>query len=301
MDDDFDVVEQLCRHRLADRLLQYVGDPAELAADVDETGAGADGSGGNRDAFDHKVRVVFHDLAVFERAGLAFVGVADQVDRTGIPFGHEAPLHGGRESGAAAAAHDREFHDFHDLVARHRFRLLQPGIPAFFPVVGDGAARGVGAVFQQDVAGGAEIRNCVGGWHHALFQRFNQRIRLFDGHVFVVGVVDLYHRAGAAGAEVLDFSQREHAVTRRLSAIDAERFFKVPDDVARAHEHGRDVGVDLEVPGADLFGVVHRVVGRHAVSLACTHSEGRGDGRDVFACKQVPVRALGHVEGRQQG
>src|SRR5438128_53594 len=48
------------------------------------------------------MRVAFHQLAVLERAGLALIGVADQVARARVVFRDEGPLHAGREAGAAA-------------------------------------------------------------------------------------------------------------------------------------------------------------------------------------------------------
>ena len=64
-------------------------DPGELAADVDEAELGADGVAGDGHALDQQVRVVLHDLPVLERARLALVGVADQVDRLAASLGRK--------------------------------------------------------------------------------------------------------------------------------------------------------------------------------------------------------------------
>ncbi|MNT49547.1 hypothetical protein D3C72_1864090 [compost metagenome] len=58
-------------------------------------------------AFDQRVRVVADDVAVLERAGLAFIGVADQVFLPRERARHEAPLQAGREARTAAAPQAR--------------------------------------------------------------------------------------------------------------------------------------------------------------------------------------------------
>src|SRR6267378_3041835 len=58
---------------------------------------------GNNHAFDEEMRQVSHDEAVFDGAGLAFVGVADDVLHGIGLFAHQVPLHAGGKSGAAHA------------------------------------------------------------------------------------------------------------------------------------------------------------------------------------------------------
>src|ERR1700751_2651898 len=79
------------------------------------------------------MRISFHQLAVFEGAGLAFVGVADEIARSDVSR-DEAPLRARWESGAAAAAQARRLDDVDDLVWRHRECLLQGFIAAAPPV-----------------------------------------------------------------------------------------------------------------------------------------------------------------------
>ena len=38
-----------------------------------------DGIGGNQHAFEHAVRIAFEHAAIHERAGIAFVGIADDI------------------------------------------------------------------------------------------------------------------------------------------------------------------------------------------------------------------------------
>jgi hypothetical protein len=83
---------------------------AVLAAQVDEAELGAKHKRGHRHAFDHRIGLAHQQHAILERAGLAFVGVADNDTRAA--FRHrrgtrELPLLRCREAGAAAAAQTR--------------------------------------------------------------------------------------------------------------------------------------------------------------------------------------------------
>jgi hypothetical protein len=55
-------------------------------------------------ALQHDVRLLGHDLAILERAGLGLVGVADRVLRRRVLRGHELPLRARREARAAHPA-----------------------------------------------------------------------------------------------------------------------------------------------------------------------------------------------------
>ncbi len=84
------------------RLLGFV---VVFAAYVDVAGVRAHGEGGDQGALDQLLRIVAHDVPVLAGAGLALVGVDDEVARPPVRLlGHEAPLHARREPGAAAAA-----------------------------------------------------------------------------------------------------------------------------------------------------------------------------------------------------
>ena len=69
-----------------------------LGADVDVGLRGADGVGGDDHAFEQPVRVALDHGAVHERAGVAFVGVADQVLLVARRLAGELPLLAGRET-----------------------------------------------------------------------------------------------------------------------------------------------------------------------------------------------------------
>ena len=92
VDEDVEVVARAARV-LADEpglvgfldgALEDGGFVVELAADVDVGGAAVHGPAGDETAFDEFVRVLAHDFAVFAGAGLAFVGVDDEVAGLGV-------------------------------------------------------------------------------------------------------------------------------------------------------------------------------------------------------------------------
>ena len=86
--------------------------------DVDVTLVRADRVAGDRHAFEHAMRVAFQHAAVHERAGIAFVGVADHVLlAAAVGLGDRAPLQPGGKAGAAAPAQPALRHLVDDLAA----------------------------------------------------------------------------------------------------------------------------------------------------------------------------------------
>ena len=83
-----------------------------LGPDVDVSALGADGVSGDGHAFDHAVRIAFQHAAVHERAGIAFVGVADDELLVACGLAGELPLSPGGEARAAAAAQAGNVHRF---------------------------------------------------------------------------------------------------------------------------------------------------------------------------------------------
>ena len=75
-----------------------------LGADVNDALGGAHGIAADDHAFEQRVRIAFDLVAVHVRAGVAFVGVADQVFLVGFGLGEKVPFVAGQEPGAAAAA-----------------------------------------------------------------------------------------------------------------------------------------------------------------------------------------------------
>src|SRR5262249_44395398 len=117
----------------------------------------------DRHALDQRMRVVAEDVAILERAGLALVGVADEVLVACVLLRHEAPLEPGREARAAPSAQRRllDFGDYRcrrDLFLEHlalrlraaaRYIVGEPPVAAGEPRHQDG----VRAVVEQTVRG----------------------------------------------------------------------------------------------------------------------------------------------------
>src|SRR5947208_1576698 len=77
----------------------------EFAAHVDVASVRRHGAAGDQAAFDQKMRIVPHDLAVFAGARLRLVGIDDEIMRAAVGLlRHERPFQSGRKSGAAAPA-----------------------------------------------------------------------------------------------------------------------------------------------------------------------------------------------------
>jgi hypothetical protein len=119
--------------RLVDRVPQPPGRVHRLPADVDVRAVRPDRVRGDDHALDQRVRVVRHQRQVFARAGLALVGVDDEVVRlgggvAGLGLRDEAPLHAGREAGAAPAAQAGVLDELDQLVRLDGERLAQRGI-----------------------------------------------------------------------------------------------------------------------------------------------------------------------------
>ena len=100
---------KLCCARFLDRAFEDLRAFRKFAADVDVGGVRVERETGDHHALDQLVRILVNDVAVLERAGLGFVGVADQIDRPLFVRLDEAPFHAAGESRAAAAAQPEFF------------------------------------------------------------------------------------------------------------------------------------------------------------------------------------------------
>src|SRR5262249_51338942 len=105
----------------------------EFATYIDVGDLGADGVAADRAPFDQKVRVALHQRVIFERAGLALIGVAGDVAR-GNFLVDELPLHPGRKAGTATPTEARRLDHLDDLVGLLRQRLFQR-VVAFVPEI----------------------------------------------------------------------------------------------------------------------------------------------------------------------
>ncbi len=72
-------------------------------------------------ALDQLVRILIHDLAIFERAGLGFVGIADEINRLAALAVNETPLEAAGKTRAAATAQAGNFHVLADLFRAGKF------------------------------------------------------------------------------------------------------------------------------------------------------------------------------------
>jgi len=119
-----------------------------FAANVDVAGVRLDRPAADGAPLDELVRVEFHQQAVLEGARLGLVGVAHQVAR--LRLADEAPLHAGREAGAAAPAKARLLDLLDDRGRLHLERLGEPFIAARLLVPGERQGVGIADVAGED-------------------------------------------------------------------------------------------------------------------------------------------------------
>ena len=98
------LADEFCVIGLLHRRFEPLALADEFATNVDVAMIRGHGAAGDQAAFDEKVRIVPHDLAVLAGAGLGLVGIDDEVMRPLHLLRHERPFQAGRKSGAAAAA-----------------------------------------------------------------------------------------------------------------------------------------------------------------------------------------------------
>jgi hypothetical protein len=77
--------------------------PGGLAVDIEDGARGPGREGREQHGLQHAVRIAFHQVAVLEDAGLAFLAVDDEVLRRSGGGPAPRPLHGRLEVGATPA------------------------------------------------------------------------------------------------------------------------------------------------------------------------------------------------------
>ena len=102
---------------------------------VDVALGGTDGEAGDRHALDQAERVAFHQHPVGIGAGIALIGIADDVFARAVRLGDGLPLDAGREAGAAAAAQAGRQHGLDRRRRPDLARALQPCHAAMGAVV----------------------------------------------------------------------------------------------------------------------------------------------------------------------
>ncbi len=105
---------------VGDRLGKPLHGERILGAHVDVALVRADRVAADDHALEHGVRVAVQDGGVHEGAGVALVGVADEVLHVARRLTRELPLGAGREAGPATAADARRRDLVDDLLGRHR-------------------------------------------------------------------------------------------------------------------------------------------------------------------------------------
>src|SRR5262245_56445653 len=78
---------------LGDRFFEDPRSQDELASYIDVGTLGPDCITGEKDSFQHLVRIALDELTVFKRPWLAFVRIAAEVPRALMVLGEESPFH----------------------------------------------------------------------------------------------------------------------------------------------------------------------------------------------------------------
>ena len=113
------LADQLGFIGLIDRGLQMLALADEFAAHVDVADMGVHREACEQAAFDQKMRIMPHDLAVLAGAGLELVGIDHEIARPAVGqfLRHERPFQPGRKAGPAASAQAGCLHFADDPVA----------------------------------------------------------------------------------------------------------------------------------------------------------------------------------------
>ena len=148
-----------------DGLIQPIHGQVIFTPAIDVADAGAHGVAGDGHAFQHPVGIAFHDVAVLDGAGLAFIGVADDVLGGDGAGPGEGPLEPGGEAGAAPAPEAGVLHRVHHLFRGQGQGLFQAVVAAPFQIGVQAQRIDLIHVGQehQFIAAGQVIAQRVGG------------------------------------------------------------------------------------------------------------------------------------------
>ena len=306
--------------RLLDGLDQACVAEVILAADVDEGDLRLDCEGAQDDALDQLMRVVLHDDAVFEGAGLRLVGVDDEVARHGRR--QKAPLHARGEAGAAAAADAAGLDLLDNLLRLHR---RQHAFGVFVAAVGNVGVDlvAVGLVDARGEEAFLHAANAVGAGRLAAelgvafgcpaLQRVEglaavdqvEHLGHGFGRVQLLEVADLAatplgdgdHGRRPARTETLHVVEAVLVVGGRLTVVDAQLLLEGVHTLAGAAQHARHVGADLDVILALGLSVEHVVEVDDRTHLG--RLEVQHGGQFVLRVDRAVAKlALDHVERR---
>src|SRR5256884_4588051 len=111
-----------------------------FVADIEDAALSAGNQAGDDHAFDEKMRQIGHDEAVLDGAGLAFIGVADNVFHGIGLLANEIPFHAGGKSRAAHAFQFGGFELGEDRLPALRLSELADDAVLFTLAIGIGFA-----------------------------------------------------------------------------------------------------------------------------------------------------------------
>ncbi len=264
-----------------------------FSAHVNVTLTRAYGMGGDNHPFDRAVRVILHENAIFEGAGLGFVGVAHDVLGLACRLRGSFPLDAGGKCRAAAADQPRNLQLRDHILRPHRHGFFQSGVTAAAAVIGKRGRMTLTAVGGQDADVAADEADRFTG----------------------VARTDLRCLAGIAFSRS-DFSDKERrgviAQTQTGSMLDGE--LTVRADFARRNFQMAAQGVRQFIAtrqGTDgrvahaRHGSTQRLAGEHLVEIDDAEHVGEGNaqgaahlGRNGFG--DPAMELLCGMQGRQK-
>ena len=251
----------------SDGLVKDIQDVAVFTADVNVSALRSYRPSGNRNALDQLVRIVFHQRAVFARAGLALVGIANHVLRFRNVFRDEAPLHARRESGAAASAQIGFLHFINHLLRRHFLdRFFERSIAVGLQVNVNRAG-----ILQSKTAADDQLFEIVPlmdrtrSARHRLrlqsgLQILENQIHTLGSQVLIKIVIHLGGRRARACADTLDLFKRKRARRSRFPVPDLEPRLEVIENLVAAAQHAGNIRANLDVIFPDRLAAQHRVI-----------------------------------------
>ena len=135
--------------RLFDGGLQAGHRQRIFCAHIDIALVGTHCDTGNHHAFQHTVRITFHDAAIHKGAGIALVAITYDVFFIAVLSSYLRPFTARRVTAAAAAAQICLFHLFYDLFAAHiKQRFFKRTVPTQCQIFFQGIGVDVSAMLQ---------------------------------------------------------------------------------------------------------------------------------------------------------
>ncbi|OMP13027.1 hypothetical protein COLO4_02409 [Corchorus olitorius] len=273
------VTEEARSARLFQCLFEDLVFVPDLAVDVVVAHGDAHRVAADGHAFDQRVRVVPDDVAILERARLAFVRVANEILLARKLTRHEAPLQARGEACTATAAEARGLHVGNDLLggdllSEDAFQLLIAAtLDVIFEVPVVAVQTGENQRLDMSIVQGGHLLACSVGRRLRL-EVGDQRVELLVAHEAAhVGVVDDHDRCITARAHAFAFLQREVAVGGGLVETDAQLLLQVVGSTFAARQRARQVRAHRQFESANRLGVVHVVERRHFLDPHRRHFE----------------------------